>query len=36
VTLAKLMLIEANFLLDVNHLIYYYTSYLYISNYIIY
>jgi hypothetical protein len=36
VTLAKLTLIEANFLLDINHLIYYCTSYLYISNYIIY
>jgi hypothetical protein len=36
VTLAKSTLIEANFLLDVNHLIYYCTSYLYISNYIIY
>jgi hypothetical protein len=36
VTLVKLTWIEANFLLDVNHLIYYCTSYLYISNYIIY
>jgi hypothetical protein len=35
-TLAKLTLIEANYLLDVKNLIYYCTSYLYISNYIIY
>jgi hypothetical protein len=35
-TLAKITLIEDDYLLDFNNLIYYCTSYLYISNYTIY